>query len=215
MKARRKPGRPKRHDGTLPTRDRLLDAAEKLFYANGIVNTGIEEVAEAADVSKMSIYQHFESKDGLAVEYLNRFHERWLAWMDERLAKGPDEPGARLVRIVELAGEWSHRTEIHGCAFINAAAQCRASHGADQRGIGTAATRHKNQALALLTELAHTARLDQPALVADQLLLLIDGVLVGTMMQRSGDPCAASTRAAKLLVDAARTTRPRPGRPRA
>lgn len=209
MKSPRKPGRPKRRSGTPPTRDRLLDAAEELFYRNGIVNTGIEEVAKAADVSKMSIYQHFESKEGLVVSYLRRFNERWLAWINEQLVDGPQEPGARIVRIVELAGVWAQRRDFRGCALINAAAQSSLSESGTESPIALAARQHKNGALALLTELAREAQLKAPERLADQMMALIDGLLVGSMMHRQGDPAASATSAAKLLVEASRPRRQR------
>lgn len=49
-------------------RDAILVAAEQLFGARGIEAVSIDEIAEAADIAKGTVYNHFEDKDALAAE---------------------------------------------------------------------------------------------------------------------------------------------------
>ena len=49
----------------LGVRDRLLDAADRLFYQEGVRAVGIDRVLAEADAAKASLYQHFGSKDQL------------------------------------------------------------------------------------------------------------------------------------------------------
>jgi AcrR family transcriptional regulator len=47
------------------TRERLLVEAERLFRERGYAATSLEQIAEAADVTKGAIYGHFSSKEDL------------------------------------------------------------------------------------------------------------------------------------------------------
>jgi|GEM_PF-5451540 len=67
----------------LPPREKLLDAAEALFYANGIHSVGIDRILAETSVAKATLYRHFPSKDDLVAAYLTRRHERVIAGMAE------------------------------------------------------------------------------------------------------------------------------------
>ena len=69
----------------LPARERLLDAAEELFYERGIAATGVDAVLRRARVAPATLYAHFGGKDQLVASYLQRRHERWRATWDEVL----------------------------------------------------------------------------------------------------------------------------------
>jgi len=49
----------------LETRTRILDAAENVFYAQGVAHTSLADVAEAAGVTRGAIYWHFRNKSDL------------------------------------------------------------------------------------------------------------------------------------------------------
>jgi TetR/AcrR family acrAB operon transcriptional repressor len=49
----------------LETRNRILDAAERVFHAQGVSGTSLEEVAQSADVTRGAIYWHFKNKGDL------------------------------------------------------------------------------------------------------------------------------------------------------
>src|SRR5438132_1567068 len=56
----------------LPARpaERILAAADKLFYSHGIRAIGVDAVAAEAGVSKRTLYNHYPSKDELIAAYL-------------------------------------------------------------------------------------------------------------------------------------------------
>ncbi len=65
-----------------PPRERILDAAAKLFHKQGYNNTGINQIISVSKVSKASFYDHFKSKDDLCIEFLNRRYEYWSSeWL--------------------------------------------------------------------------------------------------------------------------------------
>jgi TetR/AcrR family acrAB operon transcriptional repressor len=49
----------------LETRNRILDAAENVFHENGVSQTSLADIAQAADVSRGAIYWHFKNKSDL------------------------------------------------------------------------------------------------------------------------------------------------------
>ena len=53
-----------------PTKDRIVAAANKLFYDEGIRSVGVDAVAAKAGVTKRTLYYHFKSKDDLVAAYL-------------------------------------------------------------------------------------------------------------------------------------------------
>jgi AcrR family transcriptional regulator len=99
--------------------DKILDAAEMLFYKQGYSNTGINQVIEEADIAKASLYKHFESKVDLLVAYLQRFHEHWFDGLESAVNKVPD-PKQKLLAIFEYHRKRQMQGEYGGCRFIKA-----------------------------------------------------------------------------------------------
>lgn len=103
-------------------RARLLEAAEQLFYYEGINTTGVEAIASKAGVTKATLYNNFRSKDQLVAEYLRGKLEksrRNMRSFDNPEAPAPERVSAffdDVVRDIE-----QHR--FHGCPFSKAAVE--------------------------------------------------------------------------------------------
>jgi AcrR family transcriptional regulator len=152
-------------------RERLLDAAGELFYAEGVQSVGIDRVIERAGVAKASLYSTFGSKEELVRAYLDQRHARIL----ERLraaadAVDPADPVARILAVFDDQAERFRAPDYHGCAFTAAAAE------APREGrIDDAARGYRREIREFFTELATAAGARDPALLARQLQLLYDG----------------------------------------
>jgi len=176
--------------------DRLLAAANELFYAEGVHTVGIERVIERAGVAKASLYSTFGSKDELVRAYLQGRAETRRQRIAERLALSED-PRERILSVFDLMGELTASPTFRGCAFLNATAEGPRGETkvtrvcADQR----AWTR------GLFTELARDAGAADPERLAAQLMILYDGTTVGGSMD--GGPAASRTARAmaELLLD--------------
>src|SRR5437868_14795632 len=94
-----KKGRGKRANGD--KRERILDAATKVFAKKGFYATRVSEVAKAAGVADGTIYLYFKSKDELLVSLFEDRVEKLLAYMKEELPKAPDAP-SKMRRVIEL-----------------------------------------------------------------------------------------------------------------
>ena len=112
-----------------PARERLLVAADELFYEEGVHSVGIDRVIARAGVAKATLYHAFGSKDELVRAYLRRRHAARQARMTLNLARY-DTPRERLLGVFDFLGEVFAEPGFHGCAFQNASAEARSSASA-------------------------------------------------------------------------------------
>ncbi len=103
-------------------RDRLLAAANELFYEEGIHGVGIERVLERAQVAKASLYSTFGSKDDLVRAYLEARDQRRRKRIGAALEKHAS-PRARILAVYDVLGEVVRESNYRGCAFVNASAE--------------------------------------------------------------------------------------------
>ena len=103
-------------------RERLLKAADELFYKEGVHTVGIDRVIERAGVAKASLYSTFGSKEELVIAYLKQRAERRQRRVRERIARH-EEPRARIIAVFEFVCELVMEPDFRGCAFANASAE--------------------------------------------------------------------------------------------
>ena len=177
-------------------RERLLAAANELFYAEGVHTVGIDRVIERAGVAKASLYNTFGSKDELVRVYLEGRHAVVAARIT-RYIERYDGPRERLLGVFEAQGELVAEPGYRGCAFVSASAESpgmSVSHAADE---------YRGWVRGLLTGLARDAGAPEPESLGRQLHMIYDGSSLSARMD--GDPSAAVTAraAAGALLDAA------------
>jgi AcrR family transcriptional regulator len=177
-------------------RERLLAAADELFYNEGVQTVGIDRIIEHAGVAKASLYNIFGSKEELVHAYL----ESRQASTSERITRTLTRfrtPRDRLLGVFDAQGELFTDPEFNGCAFVSASAE--ATHGSS---IEQAADEYRAWVRTLFTDLAKEAGFADPDAVARQLHLLYDGASLSARMDR--DPTSATTAraAAAAILDA-------------
>ncbi|MFI9270899.1 TetR/AcrR family transcriptional regulator [Kitasatospora sp. NPDC052896] len=178
-------------------RERLLAAADELFYDEGVRSVGIDRVIEHAGVAKASLYNAFGSKDGLIRAYLEARHAAAV----ERITRALERcgtPRERLLGVFDAQAELFAQPGYHGCPFASATAEARPGDVTEQ----TAAA-YRGWLRGLLTDLAEQAGAADPQALCRQLHLLYDGA--GLSARMDGDPSASATAraAAAVLIDAA------------
>ncbi|WP_441245702.1 TetR/AcrR family transcriptional regulator [Kitasatospora sp. McL0602] len=180
----------------LPARERILDTACELFSAHGIRAVGVDRVIAESGVAKATLYSHFACKERLVAEYLLRSDRNWRGKLrSAALAAGPD-PRDQLVGAFDALTAAYEEHGFRGCSFINAAAECEP--GTEPQAI---AATHKETVRSWLQGLATVAGAADPALLARQLTLLIDGALSADHLEQSGQAAAAARSAAAALVE--------------
>jgi AcrR family transcriptional regulator len=178
-------------------RERLLAAANELFYNEGVHTVGIDRIIEQAGVAKASLYNTFGSKDELVRAYLET-RQASVAQRITRAVERYDTPRERLLAVFEGQEELFTQPGYRGCAFARASAE---SHPGDQAEQAAEAYRHWVRAL--LTELSAQAGVPEPAVLARQLHLLYDGSGQSARMDHDAAAAAEARAAAAVLLDAA------------
>jgi AcrR family transcriptional regulator len=183
-----------------PARERLLAAANELFYDEGVHTVGIDRVIEQAGVAKASLYNTFGSKEELIRAYLETRHASTAKRITQALGRYGN-PRERLLGVFEAQGELFTEPGYHGCAFVSASAE---SHPGDL--IEQAADAYRGWVRALFTDLAEQAGVPDPQALARQLHLLYDGSGLSARMDHDPSAAAAARAAAAALLDAALDT---------
>ncbi|WIY02761.1 TetR/AcrR family transcriptional regulator [Amycolatopsis mongoliensis] len=168
--------------------DRLLEAAEELFYAHGVQAVGMDAVRTRSGVSLKRLYQTFPAKNDLVEAYLRRRDERWRRSLREFVHARGDAPLA----VFDWLRNWFSEPGFRGCAFINSFGE----FGEPAPGVAAAIREHKDQLRAYVRGLVPDNT------TADQLFSLMEGATV--LAAITGDPGEASTarEAAKVLLAA-------------
>jgi len=182
--------------------ERVLAAADRLFYGQGIRAVGVDALAKAAGVTKRTLYRHFASKDALVAAYLERRKAPLAGDATRPLTSGGDgtrAPAEQILRAFERLGRAFAHADFRGCAFINAAAELAEP---DHPALAVAvAAKHAREAW--FRRLCAEARAREPDLLAMQLMMLFDGA-IATWLVRRDPACAAAARlAAEALLQAA------------
>jgi AcrR family transcriptional regulator len=178
----------------LSARERLLAAADELFYEEGVQTVGIDRVIERAGVAKASLYKAFGSKDELIRAYLEGRHERRREAILRELAT-IDSPREKLLAIFDHLGVTIQEPGFRGCAFANASAEASPGSAAEQ-----AAGNYRRWVRSLFVDLATQAGAPEPAKLARQLHLLYGGATLSARMDHDPAAAAAAREVAEVLV---------------
>jgi AcrR family transcriptional regulator len=189
-------------------RDRLLDAADELFYAEGVHTVGIDRVIEKAGVAKASLYGTFGSKEELVCAYLEKRKGEREARIAARLAPLTD-PREKILAVFDALEERTAEPTFRGCAFVNATAEGPRDEG-KARPVALAMRAWVRD---LFTSLARELGADDAPKLGRQLQVLYDGAMTGASMEGDRRLVAdARAMAASLIGAKARRSAPRSGR---
>jgi AcrR family transcriptional regulator len=173
-------------------RDRILGAAERLFYAHGLRAVGVDAIIAEAEVAKASFYKHFPSKDDLVLAFLERRDSAWRLWLRKRVIELSPEAAGRPLAVFDALAERMRQKKYRGCAFINSMVEL-----ADPRHAGHLAVRvHKAAVTEYFRELLAESGSDEA--LAPQFMLLVDGAVVTAVREHS----AAAAESAKGIAAA-------------
>ncbi len=179
-------------------RERILEAASNLFYQEGVQNVGIDRIIAESGVAKMSLYNNFKSKDDLIAAYLDQRGTEWEAFLEAKIKNAEAEPKNKLLMVFDVLAKWASKPEFRGCAFINSSVElANPQHPGFQ-----IAVHHKKVTLDCLKSLANEANLANSEVIAEQLMILVEGSIVMAMMQGKPDPMKQAKQAAKTLIEA-------------
>ena len=170
-------------------KERILDAADRLFYSQGIRAVGVDAVAAEAGISKRTLYNHYASKDELITAYLVRRGAQVAT---------PEGPALeQILGVFDNLASWFGSKRFRGCPFVNAMAELSGDRQHPAVPITMALKKRRVQAFEKQLRALHVA--GAPAL-AQQLAILFEGAIAVSLV-RGGDPkVAESARAAACVL---------------
>ncbi|QCX76910.1 putative transcriptional regulator [Streptomyces sp. YIM 121038] len=195
-------------------RERVLAAAARLFAAQGINATGMEQIAEEAPVSKRTLYAHFRTKNDLVMAHLQGLVlsgatlEGVLTREDipprERIRKLFDPPVTDADPTVtgpdtdtDPSAADAGAAPVRGCPFIDAAAEFPDPASA----VHSYAREQKLRMVHLITALVTELGCRDPLALAEQLATLADGAASRAMVLDDADYGRHARAAADVLLD--------------
>jgi AcrR family transcriptional regulator len=186
-------------DALSPTRKRIVDAATKLFYAEGIGRVSVDAIAEKAGLTKRTLYYHFKSKDDLIAAYLDGRDQpnlrQMAGWFDAAEGDADRKTEAIFTNLARVA----RHPKWKGCGFLRTAAELASMPGHPAVKVGA---RHKLNFEAWLAGALSDHGIEEPQAVAREIVLLIDGSFSIMLIHRNPDYIEAAGRAAATLVRA-------------
>jgi AcrR family transcriptional regulator len=181
-------------------RDDLIEAAMRVFYRNGFHASGLDKILREGGISRMTLYNHFKSKDELIVAALRRRDEIFRNKMMKFIESKSDDPIERLLAVFDFHEQFCMNKDFCGCMFINASAEYADPNSPVRRVTAD----HKRDVIAYLQSLCEEAAIEEPEQVAEQLSLLIEGAIVSShvvdQVRQNGADAAAPVRLARKMA---------------
>ena len=177
--------------------ERILTAAEDLYYVKGFAAVGMDELRTAAGVSLRRLYALFPSKGDIVVAVLNRRHEQWENAVAAKVAAAGPDPRSQLLAVYDYLSDWFCTGNFRGCAFINAFGELGGTHPE----VAALVREHKLSFQRYMAGLVQ--QLGASEVLGPQLSILAEGAQSTAAI--SSDPQAAlqARSAAEVLIDAA------------
>jgi len=182
-----------------PTRKRIVDAATKLFYAEGIGRVSVDAVAEKAGLTKRTLYYHFKSKDDLIAAYLDGRDQPNLRQMASWFDAAEGGADRKVEAIFSNLARVARHPKWKGGGFLRTAAELASMPGHPAGKVGS---RHKSNFETWLAGELSRFDIEQPQALAREIVLLIDGCFSIMLIHRNPDYIEAAGRAAATLVGA-------------
>jgi AcrR family transcriptional regulator len=183
----------------LAPRERLLEAAARLFQENGIQATGVDAIIEAAGVAKATFYRHFPSKDDLIVAWLRDPRARWFERVRARAQMSGASPRDEILLYFEATAEWLEHEGYRGCAYLNTPVEI-----SDPNHPARLVVRETlDEILAYLRDRLTAAGYQDVEILAMQLQSLLAGAISLAVARHSGAFALSARDAAKHLLDEA------------
>lgn len=196
----------------IPTRERIISAANTLFYNDGIRGVSVDAVAEKAGVTKRTLYYHFRSKDDLVAAYLAGRDQPNLALFRKWFSEAEGGLPLRVEAIFRNLARSARHPKWKGCGFLRTSAELANMPGHPAIKIGAA---HKKKFEEWLRATFAAEGIAESLQLARQILLLLDGSFAVVLLHRDPSYMETAGEAAHALIEAtlpARTKRTRRGR---
>lgn len=182
----------------LGVKERIIETASDLFYNQGYNQTGINQIIDQAGVAKASMYQHFRSKEDIAVAYLVARHAMWMGKLEKSVSSKKGSKG-KVIGIFDYLMDWLNDVNFRGCGWQNIITDLPVDHDK----IRDQAIFHKNELRdwvqkQLMAEATYTNKKAKD--LGDEVLILIEGAIILSQIQKDSWPIKAAKKACKKVL---------------
>jgi AcrR family transcriptional regulator len=179
----------------LGPRDRIVGTARSLFHKLGIRGVGVDKIAEEAGTNKMTLYRHFDSKDGLIIECLRSVAAEGRKFCSDIEAAHPGDPLAQLNDWIAFAAR-DLESDCRGCDLTNASVELADTDHPAHRVIEEFKAEHR----AWLKKICEGLGVADPEMLANTLTTLLEGARVARQSDKGGGPKTDFTAMASAVV---------------
>ena len=178
------------------TRQRIISAAQKLYYGHGIRSASLDAIAARAGVTKKTFYYHFRSKDDVIAASLGSRDQPTLDIVSGWL-KAPGSLAERLETVFANIAPLATNPKWKGCGFLRTVAELAGTPGHPAVKAGAA---HKKKMEAVFADAFRAEGLSRPEERARQVMVLFDGALTAMFVHRDPDYAHAAGRVAAAVA---------------
>lgn len=176
-------------------RERLLEAAYRLFAAQGVGSVGVDTIVAESGCAKSSLYKNFQSKQELALAFLDRRELVWTRnWLEAEVRRRTEDPEERLLAIFDIFDGWFRTADFEGCSFINVLLESE-----PLSSVRKASADHLAKIRAIVCEFAEQAGLADAEQFAHAWHMLMKGSIVAAG-EGNREAARHAKRAAQLLL---------------
>lgn len=180
-----------------PAKERLIEAANRLFYAEGIRAVSVDAIAAKAGITKKTLYYHFKSKDDLIEAYLTSRDQPNLALYEKWFTQAEGTVADKVHAIFQHLSASARHPKWKGCGFLRTCAELANMPGHPAMKVGAA---HKKKFEAWLSEKFKEDGFSGHAQLARHIVLLMDGAFSTVLVHRDPDYIEAAGEAARSMV---------------
>lgn len=179
-------------------REHILDVASTLFYKHGVRNIGIDRIISESGIARMTLYNHFKSKDLLIEEYLRRASSRWMKWYAGKIERATDDPRERVLAAFTVLDGWFRSRDFRGCSVTNAMVEL-----ADEAHPAAAVKDEYHDGLRrLFARLVRDAGTADPDELVEELIVVLRGAMTSALVEGPQGVAARARRTVEHLLAA-------------
>ena len=179
-------------------REHILDVASGLFYKHGMRNVGIDRIIGESGIARMTLYNHFKSKDLLIEEYLRRASSRWMKWYAGKIERASEDPRERILAAFSVLDGWFRSRDFRGCSVTNAMVEL-----ADEAHPAAAVKDEYHESLrGLFGGLVRDAGIVDSDELVEELIVVLRGAMISALVDGPQGVAARARRTSEHLLDA-------------
>lgn len=181
-------------------KERILETACRLFYKQGYNNTGINQILEEAKVAKASLYQHYGSKEDVAVEYLKAGRIEWFQglgqWVDAKTS-----PLQKVLACFDFLEYALRNSEYRGCKFINILTELGDIQSPMHKEILEHKMKLREYIKGFVKQALPETKQEESEDIGDSVYLLFEGAIIESKIYKDAWPVKTAKKIVKTLLE--------------